>query len=454
MNHRSRLLDTLAELAVHAESGLDVVVTDPSGDPNAVAEAQRYGVRPLPYAYRSWDRTEARTVWMGVTFLYGTQQVAIDALPTVQGMEAELVRAIRRVTTEPEDARRVGWLLGHGEVDPTQMPANSPLVTLWERLQASGDIRTIAPADGPIPPELDALIVVAPRRPLHPAEILQLDQYLMNGGTIALWLTQYQPNFESDALLTVDHGLRGWLRHHGLAIEPQILLDRDHTEQMVVPVDLDGLGTRRQLVQLNYPLALTTTALAREARPVRDLTRLLIPFAAPLSVIESSGGANVQTEVWAKTMPEAIAVADLPTLDPRAVRQPLPGETPGSYPVVVALSGTFESWLADRTVPERLSPNAEPFDRDQLALTSRPTRMVVVSSGDALGNNLDLAENVLDWLVEDPALISIRSRTTTPPPLQAPDEGGALRAKLVVVGLPLLLLVALAGVVAARRRAA
>ena len=451
-DHRRALLDKLAELAIYADQGLDIVVQDPASGPAVVAEAQRYGVRPLPYAFRSWDRTEARTVWMGVTFLYGDRQVAVDALPAVEAMEAELIGAIRHVTTAPEDVRRIGWLLGHGEFDPTQAPANSPLVDLWNRLGDSGSIRTVAPGDSPIPPELDGLLVVAPRRPFHPAEIVHLDQYLMNGGTIALWLTQHQPDFERDTLLEVDHGLKGWLAHHGVTPESSVLLDRDHTEQMVVPVQLDAASPTRQLVRLNYPLALTTTNLTREARPVRELPRLLLPFASPLALPDPWSRERVDALVWARTMPGAVAVPDLPTLDPRAVRQPLPGEQADTFPVAVALAGSFESWLTQRELPARLDPQAEAFDPDQLVLDGQPTRMVVVGSGDALVNNLDFAENVVDWLVEDPALIAIRSRSSAMTPLTTPSAGEALRAKLITAGVPLLLLALIAGLITARQR--
>jgi len=41
------------------------------------------------------------------------------------------------------------------------------------------------------------------------------------------------------------------------------------------------------------------------------------------------------------------------------------------------------------------------------SLASEPARMVVVGSGDAVANNLDLVMNAVDWLAEDPALIDI-----------------------------------------------
>lgn len=445
-DHRGALLDKLEELALHADHGLEITVHDPTGRPETVAEAERFGVRPLPYAFRTHDRTEARTVWMGVSFVYGDRQVAIDALPSIPAMEAELVRAIRRVTTEPEDTRRVGWLLGHGEPDPTVAPPDSPLAQLWAELAKSGHVRTVAPGDGRIPDDLQVLFVVAPQRPLPPAEVLHLDQYLVRGGALALWLSNVQPDFAAGAPRVVRHGLQGWLAHHGVEVQHQALLDREHTEQMVVPVDVGA--AERRLMRINYPLALTTTNLERAHRAVRDLPRLLLPFASPVALDEPDE--RIERTVWARTMPSAGAIPALSSLDPRVLQALQPGEVAGPHPVVVALSGRFTSAWAGKPLPPRADPRAEPYGDVQTE--GRPTRMVVVGSGDALANNLSFALNVVDWLVEDPALIEVRGRGQAMAALAVPPPAEALRAKLLVLGLPLLGLGLVAGAVWLRRR--
>ncbi len=440
-DHRRALLDLLDELAVASAGRLRVEVADPTGDPQLVARAARDGVRPIPYA--------SRTVFMGVALGYGDRQVAVDALPAVERMEADVVGAIRRVTSEPDDAASVGWLLGHGEPDPTAADAGPPLKELVGRLRERGPFRTLAPGDAPIPEDLDTLLVVAPRAPLTPAEVVHLDQHLMRGGTLLLWLSSAWPDFGAGAPRAVDHGLSSWLGHHGVRLNRDLVVDRDHTEQMVVPVDVEGLG--RQLVRLSYPLAVTTTNLDRTRRPVRDLPRLVLPFTSTLELQDPLPG-DVTGEVWARTMPQAAAIRGLDTLDPRALRQPLEGERPGAHPVVVALAGRFVAVTAASPPPPRTDPEAEPFDPEALLDLSEPTRLVVVASGDALANNVDLALNALDWLADDPALIDVRARSGAEPPMAPPPRAAALRAKLLVVGAPLAVLALVAGLVRARRR--
>ncbi|MBX2797271.1 MAG: GldG family protein [Myxococcales bacterium] len=425
-DHRRALLDLLRELRAHSGEKLYISAVDPAGDPEATERAAALGVRPLPYAYRAADRTEARTVYMGVAFEYGDQVVAAEALPDVSTMELQVVRAIRRVTTERQDVRSVGWLLGHGEPDPTVAAVGTPLRTLAERLAASGRFRTVAPGDAPIPDDLDVLLLVAPQRPLSDEQIAQLDAFLARGGAVMAWLSSVRPDFEGGRILPVDHGLYAWLGHHGIRVNRDVLLDRDHCEPMVVPMDLEGRG--RQLVQVTYPLALTTTALDRARATLRDVPRLLLPFASSLQLRDT--GASTEAAIWATTMPGAAQVRTLDTLDPKALRAPLPGEQVAEVPVVAAMWGRFTPQSAEGP---RLG---------------RPSRLVVVSSGDAVANNLDFALNAVDWLADDPALIEIRSRAVVRPPLSRPSS--PVMVKVAMMGVPLLVVMLLAAVAGRR----
>ena len=151
-DHRRALLDLLDELAARSGGRMDVVATDPSGDPQLRAEAQRLGVRPIPYMARpSADRTETRTVYMGLALLYGERRIAIDAMPSVERMEVDVISAIRRLATPTEEQRSVAWLLGHGEPDPASFPADHPLQAFVHRMREAGTFRTLALGDAPVP---------------------------------------------------------------------------------------------------------------------------------------------------------------------------------------------------------------------------------------------------------------------------------------------------------------
>jgi hypothetical protein len=156
--------------------------------------------------------------------------------------------------------------------------------------------------------------------------------------------------------------------------------------------------------------------------------------------------------VWARSEDSASAVRRLPPLNPNAyVAGALEGEVGGAQGVVAAVSGTFPSAFTGRVLPPRLDPEAEPFDPATLTIASaEPTRVVVVGSGDAVANNVDLALAAVDWIVEDPALLELRSRLVADPPLAPPPRATAMRLKAAMVGVPLIVVVLL-GLLGRRR---
>jgi ABC-2 type transport system permease protein len=446
-DHRRALLDLLDELAARSGGRMEVLATDPTGDPELRAEAQRLGVRPIPYMGRpSDDRTETRTIYMGLALVYGEQRIAIDAMPSIERMEVEVVSAIRRLATPAEERKTVAWLLGHGEPDPATFPSEHPLQAFARRVRDAATFRTLALGDAPVPDDVDVVVLVAPRRPLSGAEQVHLDQHLMRGGRLLAFVSTVQP--EPPRVVEVPHGLYGWLGSYGVVLGRSVVLDRTTNERLTVPVPLSGGGSA--MYALPHPLAVVTRDLDHTLSPVRGLPRLVLPFASPVG-LASPLPDGVQGGVWARTDADASWVPTIPPLDPnRYAKGPLPGEVVGHQPMVVALAGTFPSAFAGRPLPPRTDPEAPPFEQTELLARSEPTRMIVVGSGDAVANNIDFTLNAIDWLVEDPDLIEVRSRLLADPLLDAPARAEGCRVKLAMVGLPLLALVVVAAL--ARRR--
>lgn len=421
-DHRQVLLDLLDELAARSGGRLLVEAVDPTGDPALQEAASRRGVRPIPYAFRDRDRAETRAVWMGLTLDYGERSVAIGALPSVPRMEEQVVAAILGLIADPAARPTLGWWVGHGEPDPAQ--AAGPVATLLERLGERVRVRRF---EGPIPEDVDQLLIAAPRSPFGDADLAELDRFVGRGGAVLAFVSSVQPDFAAGRTVAIRHGLGDWLRGVGAPLGAGLLLDRVANEALVVPVQLPGRAPAR--VRVNHPLAPVTTALVREVPAVRDLPRLVLPFATPVGLADPLPD-GVEGEVWAWSGPGSSAWPGPASLDPSWFAEPRPGEVQGPFPVVVALSGTF--------------PVA--------GARSAPTRMVVVGSGDALANDLDLVLDAVDWLAGDTALIGLRSRAAGDPPLVAPPRGSALAWKAGMVGVPAAALGVVGLLVALRRR--
>lgn len=437
-DHERALLDLLSELSAWSGGRLEVRVTDPTGDPEAMADAQRFGVRPIAYSFRAFDRTEARKVFMGLSLVYGDRQSAVDALPSIEQMEVEVVRAIRAVTTEPEDRVRIGILVGHGAPDLGSFTAPHPLARLRDDLARRGPLVALAIGEEPIPDDVDAVLVLAPHQDVGPRVRFALDQFAMRGGAIGWFLSGVTPDFQRLVLREVPHGLHALLGHYGVRLNRDVVLDRRDNEALVVPVEPGGA-----LVRTSYPLAVATTNLERRYRPVRDLGRAVLPFATSLGV-EPGADDAVVADVWIRSGAGSVSTRTLTSIQPSALRAPGPHEEPGPFALAVALSGRFPSFYAERGAPEGV-------EAGELLTSSAPTRMVVVSSGDAVANSTDLVLNAVDWLVADATLIDIRARGGPQAVLSPPEAVWRTRAGIAVPPLALIGLLALVAFARGRR---
>jgi hypothetical protein len=420
--HAAALRDTLTALAAASGGHMEVRWTDPSGDPEAVEQAGRFGVRPITYALRSWDRQEARNVFMGCTLVYGDRQVPIPALTSVPRMEYDVVRAIRRITTPADETRRVGVLQGHGEPDWAQYGPNHPVGLLRARLSERWTLTSLTGTE-PIEEDVAAVVVLAPQSPIPPVALYHLDQFLMRGGGLAVFLTGVQPDYASGVTRDVRHGLGGLLGAWGLAIQRGVLVDRASNERVALPA-------AGGVMQVNSPLAPVTTDIDDAFAPVRSLRRLTLPFAVPMTVADPLPP-DIVADVWVATGPDTRARSVPAPLLPEALAKPADDERAGPFAAVVGLSGRF---------PTFFSGGPPPGGKGEHQARSQPARLVVAASGDAAPNAPDLVVNAVEWLTEDPSLAQIRARSSSAGLLKAPPASEALAWKLGIVGLPLTVL--------------
>jgi ABC-type uncharacterized transport system involved in gliding motility auxiliary subunit len=185
-------------------------------------------------------------------------------------------------------------------------------------------------------------------------------------------------------------------------------------------------------VPVNYPLIPKATEIAASHPAVRGLNELTFPFAASLTV-DPDLPAEREATVLAATGETGGRIKGVKTLDPAAFQMVAPGEERGKQPLLVALKGELPSFFANKDIPRALVEGqpAEPDDPTSKIRQSAPTRLVVAGSADFVANNIGFMLNLTDWLVEDEALIGIRSKAIRLPPLEAPPPERVTAIKLV-----------------------
>jgi ABC-type multidrug transport system fused ATPase/permease subunit len=185
-NHEQALVDKLEDLRAYSNGLMEIEVTDPTNVRELEAEARRFGIEPIQYRYQSTNVTEMKKVFMGVALVYGDRQEVLPAVTRVETLEYELARAVKRISAD-EGPRTVGWTLSNGE--PNLLTGSGPLERIRNAISAEYNIQGVQ-LDGPegIPEEVDALFVVGPQKPLSERSLYELDQFLMRGGSLAVFV--------------------------------------------------------------------------------------------------------------------------------------------------------------------------------------------------------------------------------------------------------------------------
>ena len=115
--------------------------------------------------------------------------------------------------------------------------------------------------------------------------------------------------------------------------------------------------------------------------------------------------------------------------------------TEKEIPLAVLVEGSFHSAFSGKPVPTDTAVGSLPPTTSPLT-TSPATRVVVVGDGDLIrdqyGNreNLTFFANMVDYLVDDAGLITIRTKELATPPLEQVSDGTKKAVKYADLVIP------------------
>ena len=427
-NHERIFLDKLEEFRAWSEGRMELTVIDPTGDAELEAEAQRLGITPIQYSFKSDNRQELRQVYMGAALLYGDRQ-RVMTVTQVDTVEYDLARTIK-LLLDADDVRTLGYLVGHQE--PDLINGKGPVKKLRDRLSANYNLRQVqlGGEDG-VPDDVDVLLVIGPQEQVGLREQVQIDQFIMQGKPVAFFLSGFKPDIRNMRADPVEHGLHALIGQYGVEINRDLVVDRTNNGKMNWPVKQGGYVA---MMPINYPLIPMVTSLPENNVVVKDLDTMTFPFVSSLDLPED---AEVDIEVLAASHSGSARIKGIKLIAPQILANIDPSEEPGSWPLLVSARGSFRSGFAGRDLPFETGP--------LIPQSPNGTRVVVAGSADFIANNLAFMENLVDWMVEDEELIAIRSKTVQIPTLDKVDSGkrNALKSANLLGPAALLLLVGL-----------
>ncbi len=421
--------DLVADLRRAANGRLVVENINPNDSEDAARDARNLGITQNEFNVIRDDEFEIRRGWFGLALLYADEREVIPFISRTDDLEFRLIAAISKMTAD--ERQGVAFLTGSGAQGPETFPSFSR--ALSERY----DVQTIDITADTMPSlsrdTLDIVVVAGPQRPLGAPAVEAIRSFIDAGGSALFLIDKHQVSPDSPMMYPVFTGLEAYLEEKGVRTDAGVVLD--HSSNSKINMGQQGIFN----VVRPYPL--WPVAQRGDPHPTtRDLSSLSAGWATVLTVTDST-----VRKLWVTTEMGAIQAAG-GIIMPDALLAPDPDDFQ-TVTLAVALDPTAVDGGEASTGGDG---------------SAGPGRLIIVGDVDYLQEqfvrsnpqNLVFTLNAIDWLAQDEALISIRSKLRIPPVMAFTSDFQRVALKWGnLVGVPLLfVLLGVVRVTGQRRR--
>ncbi len=443
---RNATRELLDEFRVIAGARLQYEFVDPSDIDDPAVRNDLYkqlhgkGLNPtnIEITERGGSRSQ-KLIFPGALISYGGTEMAVNLLRnnpalqaeqnlnnSIQGLEYEFASALYSIT-DPV-TKKVAFVEGHGELDEMLVAGAGDAMARYYDIYR-GRIDTDDPGSLN---DYDAIIIAKPLRPFSEPEKYVIDQYIMNGGKVMWFIDPVSIDldsltYQSEAVALInDLNLDDQLFRYGVRLNPNLIMDANC---LLIPLNVALAGEQARFVPA--PWYFSPLLSGNDIHPVtRGLNYVKAEFA---SVIDTIGtDPSVRREVLLRSS-SATRVVNAPMLVSLDMAQQEPRSSDFSQahkPVAVLLEGEFRSVFANRVISGIIGTD-DPGFRE----TGESTRMLVVSDGDIIRNdvtvsggvpeplplgydrysgqtfgNREFVVNALNYLVDERGLMELRTR--------------------------------------------
>lgn len=431
-----------------------------------INDLMKKGLSPTQLQVKADDASSQQLIFPAALVSYKGYEVPVQLLQdqigmehenilnnSVQALEYNFATAIRQLITEKKPI--VGFLSDIGEPHPKY------LADIKMSLSDFYTVRDIK-IDSSYSPlkDLETLIIPKPRKEFTEDSKFLIDQYIMQGGS-CLWLID--PVFaDMDSLKTNPEtigmywplNIDDMLFRYGVRFNPDLLKD---LHSVPIPVTTGMVGNRPQISLVSWHFFPMITPISNHPI-VKNLNAIKTEF---VSSIDTVGTPSVKKTVLLETS-SFTRIMNTPARISLDILHNPPDESlfkAGPQAIAVLLEGEFESIYRNR-----LNPGVTLPDNLEIKEYSNPTKMIVVSDGDIILNQLnaqgqpyplgydkylnenfgnrDFILNAINYLANDPSIMEARNKEVR---LRLLDKtkvkANSLKLQLANTLLPVLIIV-------------
>lgn len=434
-----------------------------------IKELYRKGLTPINITVDDKGKQSQSMVFPWAIAVYNNKEVNIPLLKNIMGtnttqkvigsvqhLEYSISDGINKITNGKQ--KKVAVIKGNGELREQDM---AKFLMQVRESYFIGPFTLDSVAKNPIGTlkslqNYDLAIIAKPTEAFTDEEKLVLDQFIINGGK-ALWLIE-QVNAEMDSLYNPtaatlafpkDLNLNDMFFKYGIRITPDLVKDEQGS-----PIKLASgeQGSATTYQDFNWKFAPQVYPISTHPI-VKNLGGIKFDFANPIDTLKNGIKKTVllQSSPYSKKIGTPIQIS----LN-MVAEQTSPADylNKGNIPLAVLLEGSFHSMFENRVLP---------FEDKSILNTGKQSKMIVISDGDIIKNQLDKSGqpvelgydqrsgnlydnkdfmmNCVNYLLDDTGLINIRSKDIDLPLL---DKEKVYQnytfTQFLTIGLPILFL--------------
>ncbi len=412
--------DLLGDYRAAGHGRVRLVVIDPTSDSTAAREAASLGIPPVQFNVRGESSVLVKEGYLGLAIQYANEVRQIPLVRQTEDLEYRLTSFIRDLTRTTRPA--IGWV--GAPANPYQQQG-SEYGTLRSSLDRSYTVRDIAlSADTGLGADLKVLVLTNAPDSIPPAQLEPLQRFLAGGGSALVMASGMRHSGQQPFAMARSVPWNALLQPFGVAIQSDLVYD-------LAANAIVGLPTQYGQAVLAYPFFVRAGS-TRASVVNAEISSVFLPWTSSIDTTHATKG----------------------SITPLLVSTRAAGAMQGTA-MLTPQQDFARTNLATRilAVAVRPPPGAP--------ATAPKGRLVVIGNDDFAGDNyaqnqaanIVFVENAIDWLAQDDALIAIRSKDRTPPPLVFPNAAVKVAVRYGnLIGVPLCIVLFGAARLMRRRR--
>ncbi len=360
---------------------------DPSKDGSLTAMVEKHKVLTLNWPALDDGRVPAGKGSIGLVMSYKEKAVSIPLLQVIKlpligthyeavdmGNMEELISENMETLIDINES--IGYLADHGTLPlapggPARGGQAPDSANNFRALTAQNySIKSINLETEGIPDSLNALIIARPTSPFSDYELYQIDQFLMKGKNLGLFLSPFneviaggQQNMfmgnQGPQYIPMDTGLEKLLSHYGVRMNTSLVMDENCYKQQL-PQQFGG-GEQA----LYFVPVIKSRNINKKLSFIKNIKGLIALEISPLTLdMERIKQSGISAHALFSSSTKSWEMRDRINLNPMLAPPPPPPDEQAQFKLAYLLSGEFPSYYDGKPQPEKPVQDAQAEDEE------------------------------------------------------------------------------------------